>query len=258
MSDEPAAQPGLNQTGLNQTGRTPVNMAMIAVLSVGAIAGGTFFGVKLFERGVHDYIVNHPEVLLEAEEAYAKKQNDHVIANARAVIRAHQSEIFADPRDPFVGPQNAKVTVVQFFDYRCPHCKAEAAPAVLALIRKYPDVKFVFKEWPIFGAPSQAAATAALGAAKQGKYLPVFAAMMAERELDQTSVDRILREQGVDVAQAEAFAASPAAARQLSDVQRLALLLNAGGTPAFIVGDTMVTGARMDDVEALIQKGRKG
>jgi protein-disulfide isomerase len=252
MTEEPA------QPGPAQPGRTPVNMAMVAVMAVGAIAGGTFFGVKLFERGVHDYIVKHPEVLLEAEMAYAKKQNDDVVTKARAIIQAHRSEIFSDPRDPFVGPQNAKVTVVQFYDYRCPHCKAEAAPAILTMIRKYPDVKFVFKEWPIFGGPSQAAARAALGAAQQGKYLPVFAAMMAERDLNIVGIERILREQGVDVAKAEAFGGAPDTTRQLADVQRLAELLNARGTPAFIIGDTLVPGVAMDDVEALIQKGRKG
>ena len=230
------------------------------VALIGAVALGAFAGVKLFDKGVHDYIVHHPEVLMEAQEAWSKKQDEQLAQRAKAVIRARRSEIFSDPRDPFVGPANAKVTVVQFFDYRCPHCKAEAAPAVLDLIRKYPDVKFVFKEWPIFGAPSQSAARAALGTwqAAPGKYLGVYRALMGERDIDQAAVDRVLQAQGLDAASTEALGATPRTARQMADVERLAVDLNAGGTPAFIIGDTMVPGARMEQVEALIQKGRKG
>jgi len=232
--------------------------ATAVVLIVGAVAGGTFLGVKGFEWGVHHYIVSHPEVLIEAEQAYAAKQDAAMVAKARLAIQAHKAEIFSDARDPFVGPANAKVTVVQFADYRCPHCKAEAAPAVLALIQKYPDVKFVFKEWPIFGAPSQAAAHAALGAWKQGKYLPVYQAFMAEKTLDQAAINRILREQSLDPAKTMALGSGAADAKQMLDIERLAIQLGAQGTPAFIIGDTLVPGAHMDEVEALIQKGRKG
>ena len=229
-----------------------------AVIALVVIAALGFLGVRAFNRGVHDYIVGHPEVLLEAQAAYARKQDEAMATRAKAVIRARQAEIFADARDPFVGPRDARVSVVQFFDYRCPHCKAEAAPAVEALIRKYPNVKFIFKEWPIFGGPSQTAARAALGAWREGRYLPVYVALMADRDVTPETIDQALRGAGLDPGKTLADAASPEIARQLADVQSLAMALGADGTPAFIVGDTMVPGARMDQVEALIRKGLKG
>jgi protein-disulfide isomerase len=203
------------------------------------------------------------------QEAYYAKQDADKVAKAKPLIHSHASEIFNDPRDAFVGPKDAKVTVVQFFDYRCPHCKAEAAPGVLAMIKKHPDVKFVFKELPIFGGPSQAAARTAIGVWRTDPqaYIKVYADMMADADLDEgvndpkgvaamkASVMAILKKNGLDAQKVDDVAGSPAADMQLASVQKLAAELGIDGTPGFIVGDTLITGADMDKVEALIKAG---
>jgi protein-disulfide isomerase len=226
---------------------------------------------EVFGERVRAFLIAHPEVLKEAQEAYYAKLDAEKVARAKPVIEKHAREIFADPRDPFVGPANAKVTVVQFFDYRCPHCKAEAAPGVLALIKRHPDVKFVFKEFPIFGGPSQAASRTALSVWRSDPkdYLPVYANMMADEDLDesvndpagakkmQASVDKIVQAAGLDPNKITTFGASDAISAQLADTQRLAAELGVDGTPGFVVGDTLITGADMDKVEQLIEKGEK-
>jgi protein-disulfide isomerase len=225
-----------------------------------------------FGKRVHAYLVAHPETLRDMQEAYMVKQDTERSARAKPVIKSHASQIFNDPRDPFVGPANAKVTVVQFFDYRCPHCKAEAAPGVAALIKKHPDVKFVFKEFPIFGPPSLAASRTALGVWKTNPadYLTVYQNMMADAALDegvndpagvakmQASMDAVVKAAGLDPSKVHATGGADATTAQLSDVQKLAAELGIDGTPGFIVGDTLVSGADMDRVEELIQKGKKG
>ena len=225
-----------------------------------------------FEAKVHSYLLAHPEVLREMEVKLRDKEDAQTADRAKPIIHAHAKDLFSDPRDPFVGPANAKVVVVQFFDYRCPHCKAEAAPGVQALIKKHPDVKFVFKDFPIFGGASVAAAHTAIGVWKTnpGDYLKAYSLMMADDDLDesvndpagavkmQASVDKILTNLGLNAATVNSVGAATDASNQLAATQRLAAELGLEGTPAFIVGDTLVSGANMDRVEELIARGGKG
>jgi thiol-disulfide isomerase/thioredoxin len=87
-----------------------------------------------------------------------------------------------DPRD-FVANPNGSITVVEFFDYRCGYCKL-AAPQIVELIQKNPDVRFVFKDFVIFGHDSEVAARMVLGAKDQGKSIELHKRLMAEKSLD--------------------------------------------------------------------------
>jgi protein-disulfide isomerase len=173
-------------------------------------------------------------------------------AGDRETVLAHAAQIFEDRRDPSVGPKDAKTVIALFSDYQCGHCKAEAAPGVAKLLEEHSDIRIVFKEYPIFGARSQSAARLAIAAARQGRYLPVFQAMMATPQLSEAQMDRILGANGVDLEQAHATARSPAVQVQLDDVTRLAHALGVDGTPTFVVGDRMIVGADMDQLEQAI------
>ncbi len=234
-------------------------LALGAVLTLAAASGCTDpKGYDdSFGRHVKAYLLDHPEVLMEMQQAYYDKQQKLAIEHMKPLIKKYSSQIFNDPRDPSIGPADAKVVVVQFFDYRCPHCKSEAAPAVLDLIKKYPDVRWVFKEFPIFGPPSQLASRAGLAAFKAGHYLPVYQGLMASPEVDQGVIDQVMAKAGIPKAMEDQLMATPALAAQVVDVQTLAAELGVDGTPAFIIGDTAVNGANMQKVEELILKGRK-
>lgn len=209
-----------------------------------------------FDAKVREYLLRNPEVLEEAlTKLEARRQAEQVKAAGQAIAKERQA-LIADARDPSVGPKDAKVTVVEFSDYRCGYCKL-AAPEVVGLIRANPDVRFVFKEFPIFGATSEYAAKAALVAAKSGKYLPVHQAMMAEKSLDQTAVDRILKANGLDPATVRAEAQKPEYAKYFADKHALAERLNIQGTPAFVIGDVLVPGADMEAVKAAIAAAKK-
>src|SRR5580698_1841724 len=115
---------------------------------------------KAFDDRVHAYLVKHPEVIQEAADALQKKQQIRAAAMTEAAIGQSRQALERDPRD-FVANPNGKITVTEFYDYRCPHC-INAAPAVLKMIKTQPDVRFVFKEFPIFGDVSEHAALGAL------------------------------------------------------------------------------------------------
>jgi protein-disulfide isomerase len=127
---------------------------------------------------------------------------------------------------------------------------------VLDLIRTSPDVRFVFKEMPIFGPTSEHAARAAVAVKKAGgDYLGLYAAFMAARPLDDEAIDRIARQKGAhaaDLTGAGAAAATAPLARTAALFSKLAL----GGTPAFIVGDQIILGEDMDGVATAVARAR--
>jgi protein-disulfide isomerase len=210
-----------------------------------------------YRQQVIDYLLKHPDVIEEAAGRYDQQQQAVAMAAARRAIPAHRDALDHDPMD-FVANPDGKITVVEFFDYRCPYCKS-AQPALEDLIRGNRDVRFVFKEFPILPdangqiGVSERAALAAIAAGRQGKYVPVHNALMSEKAVDDAAISQVLRANGVDPAQA---GPTPDVVRHLGAVRRLAASIGATGTPVFVVGDTLIEGARMDDLTAAIAKAR--
>lgn len=203
-----------------------------------------------FGQRVRAYLLAHPEVLEEVSNALQAKRQQEQLTAARAAIGKHRQQLERDPRD-FVANPNGKITVTEFYDYNCGYCKL-AAPEVVQLIRENPDVRFVFKEFVIFGALSDRAAHAALLSKGSGRYLQVHNALMAEKPLTAEAVDRILRQNGVDPALLDNPAALQPHLKHIADNAQLAQQLSIDGTPAFIVGDTLVPGADMAALKAAI------
>jgi protein-disulfide isomerase len=204
---------------------------------------------KAFGQRVRAYLLAHPEVLqeatqrLEAKLAAQDAEEQHTAQKALPSVRAALEH---DPRD-FVANPGGTITVTEFYDYRCPHC-IDAAPNVVALIRQHPEVRFVFKEMPIFGAVSEHAARDALAVKKAGgDYVGLYQAYMSTRGLDDAAIDRLALAKGARPADL-----APAAAHEedahLAANAALFNKLDLEGTPAFIVGDQFVLG---DDMQAL-------
>ena len=209
-----------------------------------------------FGQKVRAYLLEHPEVI---EEAVVKlQQNKQVAAQeaAKASLGKYRQQLERDPRD-FVANPDGKITVVEFFDYRCGYCKV-SAPEVTKLIKENPDIRFVFKEFPIFGAESNVAAEVALSPAGKPKNLELFERFMAEKSLDEAAIDRHLRAVGVDPAAARAGGATPEVRQHISDTRALAQALAIEGTPAFIVGAGNHPVADMAALRAAIAEARTG
>jgi protein-disulfide isomerase len=211
---------------------------------------------QAFNQRVHDYIVAHPEVIQEAMTKLQEKQDAATAAQAKVVIDQNRQAIERDPRD-FVANPNGKITVTEFYDYRCPHC-INAAPAVLSIIHDDPDVRFVFKEFPIFGALSEKASAGAIAVKKAGgDELGLYRDLMAARPLDDASADRILRAHNVDPASLDQSPFKDEAVAQLQAVRQLATNIGVQGTPAFIVGNTLIPGDDTEALKAAIAEARK-
>ncbi len=219
------------------------------IVAVAPYATGTDFGSR-----VKAYLIQNPEVLQEVSLALDQKAQQQQIADNRqktaeitARVAANPGLLSVDGRDAAFGPTDAKVTVIEFFDFRCPGCKA-TAPEVLRMMQAHPDVRFVFKEWPILDGPangvSHYAARAAQAAHRQGKYLPVFQDLMAEPALSESVIDSVLQANGVSLTEARAAMASPDLARHMADMQTSAMAMGLVGTPTFFVN-----GKAMESIE---------
>jgi protein-disulfide isomerase len=214
---------------------------------------------KAFGESVRAYLLEHPEVIEEVVIKLQEKKRTQAFTaheDAQKLIPQYRKALERDPRD-FVANPNGRITVVEFFDYNCGYCKV-AAPEVLRIVEENPDIRFVFKEMPIFGAASDTAAAVALTPAGKAKGLALYKAWMAEKHLDEAGIDRHLTALGVDPAAARKAAADPQIARQIADVRELAGALRIQGTPAFVVGDILIPGADMQGLRAAIAKAKAG
>lgn len=210
---------------------------------------------RAFGEKVKSYLMRHPEVIEQAMNQLAAARQASQDREALVALQANRKLLERDG-DDFVANPNGKITVVEFFDYKCTYCKA-SAQAVVDLIQKNPDVRFVFKEMPILTDTSTHASELQLAANRSnGKYLNVFNALMQEKALDDSGVARIMNEHGVDPAKVDA-AARARAGKHIAENKALAKSIGVEGTPAFIVGDHVIAGWIPEELEAGIAESRK-
>ncbi len=256
MTDEtprPAAPPAW----LNSPWLAPAAL-IIAVMAL-VLTGVQAFGG--FDARVRAYLLANPQILVEVNTALQQREAEQRAEAVNIAAAANPGLLAIDPRDPTFGPANAKVTVIEFFDFRCPGCKS-VAPEFVALMQAHPDVRFVFKDWPILDSPdedtSQYASRAALAAHRQGKYMPVYQALMAEPALTRESIDSSLVANGVDVPAARAAMNSPEMTRHLTDIHTVGRTLGLIGTPTFFINGRTTKSIAPDEVNAAIEAAKKG
>jgi protein-disulfide isomerase len=217
-----------------------------------------------FDTKVHAYLVAHPEVIQDAmdalqkkQEAVQAKQEADAVAQTEKAIGPNRQAIERDPHD-YVANPNGKITVTEFYDYRCPHC-ANIAPAVVSLVHDNPDIRVVFKEFVIFHEASRRGAIAALEVKRAGgDYLGLYHDLMSAEQLDDATVAKLVKAHGGDPGKLEAEAHSPDFSSQIDSVHNLATTLGLQGTPAFIVGNTLISGENTAALKAAIAAARAG
>ena len=183
-------------------------------------------------------------------------------AGSRAVSGATLSALLADlPPTQYTGAAHADVTIIEYFDYNCPVCR-RVEPDLHRLLAQDPKVRWVHKDWPVFGEVSQYAAFCAFAAARLGKYQVAHDALIGSRQdLDSPEdVRATLRAAGLDVAAIDADVARHS--KEYADVlernAREAVTLGLRGTPGLIVGDRVITRAiELPQLQQLIADSRR-
>ena len=169
-----------------------------------------------------------------------------------AILKRLRPALEHDPADIVVNPRSQK-TVVAFLDYRCGKCKA-SAPALYALVERRPDVRLIIKQYPYWGGFSETAAAVMSTPAARSKGLPLHRQLMSEIRLDDAVLRRRLTEAGVDADAAFAEAKNLAVRQHMDQTKTLVTELHIEGTPAFVVGRTLISGPDISQVEAALPR----
>jgi len=200
---------------------------------------------------VYEAILENPQIIMDAVAILQQREDQAAAAAARSVLNDQRQLLENDPNAPVLGNPDGDVTVVEFFDYNCPFCK-RAMPEVQALLDADPNVKVVYREWPVLGEGSVYAARAALAAREQGKYEEFHWALMgAKGRLEEARVLKIAADTGLDLDRLKADMNAPAVEEHIAASMQLAQALGFNGTPSFVIGDALVPG--LVDFEQLQQ-----
>jgi protein-disulfide isomerase len=198
---------------------------------------------QAIEAIIHDYLLQHPDALIEALRAAEDKVKTEAGEKAKQALVARRSEVFDDPGTPVGANPKGDVTLVEFFDYRCPYCK-QVQPRLKELLAGDHQLRIAYKEFPILGSVSVAAARAALAAHRQSKYEAFHDAMMAASgQITEDTVYQVADAVGLDVDRLKRDMSSPPIDAVLKANRALAEALDITGTPGFVIGDQIVPGA---------------
>jgi protein-disulfide isomerase len=214
---------------------------------------------EAIEGVIHDYLMRNPDVLIEALRGAEDRMNREADAKAEKVLGERHREVFDDPMSPVGGNPRGDVTIVEFFDYRCPYCK-QVLPSLQALLKEDGRLRFVYKEMPVLGPQSVTAAHAALAAQRQGKYEAFHTAMMATKgQITDDTVYKVAGSVGLDVDRLKQDMAAPEIDQALKANLALANALNIRGTPGFIIGNQIAPGALdLATLKSMVADARKG
>ena len=202
------------------------------------------------EATVREYILAHPEIIPEAITTLQNRSVTQLLAQNHAEIEKPYAGAWA-------GAKDGDVTLVEFFDYACPYCRAAEAD-LNRLIAGDPRVRVVYREFPVIAPASGEAALASLSAASQGRYHVFHSAMFADpARVSHEKVVANVRAAHLDEVRTARDLQSKAGEAELRRNIELGRALSLTGTPAYIVGDQILQGVKtLDELKAAVAAAR--
>lgn len=209
-----------------------------------------------FRDEVRAYLLDNPEVLMEAIGVLEQRQADQQAAGDADLLKVNAEDLFNDGFSHVAGNPDGDVTIVEFVDYRCGYCR-KAFADVNQLLEKDPNIRLILKEFPILGEESLASARFAVSAQVllgEAAYAKLHDALMTLRGA--ATVDNLIALADGMEFDGQAIADGMEAdevTRRLGENHQLAQRLRISGTPAFVMGDTLARGYMpLAQMEAMI------
>jgi protein-disulfide isomerase len=242
---------------LRQLAVAAVSLMLAALPAAAAEPALTPEQADAVNKLIHDYLMSNPKVLTEAlDHADAAAKADAEKASKTALVDRRE-ELEKDPTSPVLGNPNGDVTIVEFFDYRCPYCKA-SAPVIADLLAQDKKVRLVLKDFPLLGKESVYASRVALVAQNHGKYAEFHKAMFAlKTPVNDAATLDVAKSIGLDPAVVKKEVEAPDIDAILRHNFDLGKAIGAEGTPAFVIGDAVSPGAMtLEDFKTQIAAAR--
>jgi protein-disulfide isomerase len=191
---------------------------------------------------VRQALKTDPSILRDAIHTLEANDSAQEAQEARGLIAAKQKELLNHFGDPEAGNPHGDVTVVEFYDPRCPYCRS-MLPGIEAMLEKDHGVRLVYKDIPVLGPLSVLEARAILAAQAQGAYLKMQAALMKDpAQPTEATIRATASSLGLNANKLITDMNSPATTLRIKTNLALAHELELKGTPAFVIGDQLIPG----------------
>lgn len=191
---------------------------------------------------VRDALKRDPSILRDAVVALQADDTEREKSAARGAVLAAKDDLVTE-NDPVAGNPHGNVTIVEFFDVRCPYCR-KLEPEMADFLAADHNVRLVYKDLPILGAPSVLGTKALLAARKQDGYLKLREVMMRmPPDITRATIETEARKLGLDSGRLLHDMDDPSIQQQIDANLHLAQRLNIQGTPAMVVGNDLLAGA---------------
>jgi protein-disulfide isomerase len=192
------------------------------------------------ESIIHDYLLAHPEVLVQSLQAYQEQQKAKQLQVSIDAVKQNAQALFSNPKVPSAGNPQGEVQLVEFYDFRCPHCK-EASRTVGELVKKNPDLKVYYRDFPIFGGQSNQAAKASIAAFSLDpkKYVAFHDALMETKDpaLSNDTIFKLAKQSGYDVVALKKAMKQSWVQDEINASYKVGGAIGVVATPMFAVGD---------------------
>ncbi len=206
---------------------------------------------------IKSYLMENPDVLAEALENMQFHLQAEALHKQKNTISQNAKDLYHNAHDHSIGAENAPITIVEFFDYNCGYCKRNF-DTVMQIQMENPDVRIVFKEFPILSELSQTASQYALAIKDKTHYIAFHSALMQHSgRLSEARIRTLVSESGADIQAVDKARNDATIKTHIENTHTLARKIGIMGTPAFIIGDTLYPGAlEKEELERAIELAR--
>jgi protein-disulfide isomerase len=233
-------------------------LALLSLVLLGALfgAGGVWLAERVapgdlasvdktrIEQVVRDYVLANPELIPQAMQKLQERESARAVGGDRSRIETPYA-------GAVIGNPQGDVTLVEFFDYNCGYCRA-SLPVLQQLVNADPKLRVVFRELPILSDESRDAARASLAAAAQRKFPAFHDALYAAGPVSAATIAAAARATGVDLAKVPDNADT-----EIAGNLALAGKLGITGTPTWVIGDKVLSGAQpLDKLQEAVAAAR--
>ena len=210
---------------------------------------------------IKNYILDNPEIVIEAIELFQKKQSLNAIKKEKETIKSLSVELYDDTNSYFFGNENSELKIVEFIDYNCGYCKKNHE-IMMNILNKNNDIKYIIKELPILGESSLLASKFAIiiyfvdGPKIYEKFYDSL--MKHNSQLNFEVLNRIANKVGSSVIDFNSRLNTDRVNNVILKNLTLADKLSIDGTPTFIIEDNIFRGfISFDQLQEIIDNFRK-
>ena len=223
-----------------------------------------FLSIFLIISSSYSHDINEDKIItivkdfLRKNPDFIKSTLDNYKITLENQAKQKAIKLLSDIENPGIFRKQADINIYEFFDYNCGYCKS-VVKTIMDVLSEDKKINFVFVEFPILSEQSYFAAKAALASKKQGLYNQFHLSLMKIKgRVDEEKVFTTAKKIGLDIDKLKIDMNNPEIEQKLIKNREIAKLLSLNGTPAFIIGDIIYSGAlNTNNLKGIIKKFRE-